>query len=144
MLRLSRALGVSARSLTFMGPWKNTPVARGKASSAVDVAPIPSVGITPVGDSNGNFQTKNRLRHPTLNTRADLAKAQRIVVKLGSAVITREDECGLALGRLASIVEQVSLREGREQQIIFCPAIQSYQEGGGIRATFPGGQVQST
>jgi len=54
-----------------------------------------------------NALSTSPLVHKAVNSRAELQLARRIIIKVGSAVITREEECGLGLSQLAHIVEQV-------------------------------------
>ena len=75
-----------------------------------------------------------RLAHsPPVSPRQDIAAARRIVIKLGTHVITHAD-AGLALGRLCSLVEAVAAlhRQGREIVLVSSGAVGMGQRSLGL------------
>jgi len=68
-------------------------------------------GRTPI------IESRDELKYPT--------RCRRVVIKMGSALVTRDDECGLALGRLGSYVEQIAelWRNDREVLLVTSGAV---------------------
>lgn len=67
----------------------------------------------------GNVVEHNNAgRNTPFLTRGELKHAKRVVIKMGSAVVTRGDGQGLALGRLAAIIEQVAEMQNMGKECI--------------------------
>uniref|UniRef100_A0A8C7F5W9 Delta-1-pyrroline-5-carboxylate synthase n=1 Tax=Oncorhynchus kisutch TaxID=8019 RepID=A0A8C7F5W9_ONCKI len=106
------------------------------------------LSILPGSTSDSHYKAPNcvffltvglaRANSNSFTHRGELRKAKRIVVKLGSAVVTRGDECGLALGRCLEacvfnncllivvyslLQEYFKCNQGREMMIVTSGAV---------------------
>lgn len=115
-----RSLGLTGQSkLVLTKPVLSTsvrsistkPLKSSKSSLASSLASFHLDASTPLSREGGHGRTAYLHRQ-------QLQHARRIVVKLGSAVITRKDGYGLALGRLASIVEQVAELQNKGHELV--------------------------
>jgi hypothetical protein len=53
-----------------------------------------------------------------MTKRSEIKQCNSVIVKLGSALITREDEKGLALGRLGALVEQMAEAHRSDKKVM--------------------------
>uniref|UniRef100_A0A7S4H830 Delta-1-pyrroline-5-carboxylate synthase n=1 Tax=Guillardia theta TaxID=55529 RepID=A0A7S4H830_GUITH len=114
LIHLSQAQGCISRKLsTSKGSDLN---AMGRTSSMDLLNPIPV-------KSRGKQVTTSEQRKDFL--REDIPSVKRVVIKVGTSVLTRDNEFGVSLTRLASLVEQVSalVHSGKEVIIVTSGAV---------------------
>jgi len=68
--------------------------------------------------ANASCFSRSLTTSPLSDVLNEVASTERVVLKLGTAVLTRGDEHGIALGRLASIVEQAAEIQNSGRNVI--------------------------